>query len=78
MIECYYKWCKWHPVMEPFCSLKDCLASKQELVKFNQLRREELDAVQRHFRERNEFLRGASEVDEPSSEEVGGRAPKAG
>jgi hypothetical protein len=57
MIECYYRWCKWHPVVEPFCSFRDCIASRKELTLFEKLRKEEKNAIQSNFRKRHDQLR---------------------
>lgn len=52
MIECYYKWCKYHEaqyypehIAEPFCNRDDkCVASLSEIKEFEKLRQQELSA----------------------------------
>jgi len=47
MIECYFKWCKHHcfnhyPDGGPFCNNMECTASKEEIIKFTKMRKEEM------------------------------------
>ena len=41
MIECYYKWCRWHHQDEPFCCEETCIATEEELEAYKNLRAEE-------------------------------------
>lgn len=42
MIECYYKWCRYHTKYEPMCDQGECLATAEKLVIFEELRTREL------------------------------------
>ena len=43
MIECYNKWCKYHPEDEPYCGEKECRCTKKTLFIFSNLRKLELE-----------------------------------
>ena len=42
MIECYYKWCKYHPQDEPFCGEQECHITEDAAKAFGELRTLEL------------------------------------
>ena len=42
MIECYYKWCEHHSIDEPFCENNNCTATDEQIIKFAELRKQEL------------------------------------
>jgi hypothetical protein len=48
VIECYYHWCEHHPKDEPFCPEETCLASKEQLKEFMNLRVEEVSRQSYH------------------------------
>lgn len=51
-IECYYRWCPHHgvntesgPYGGPFCHESECKADNRQLVRYENLRKEELRAI---------------------------------
>lgn len=42
MIECYYKWCKYHSVDEPYCERATCTATDDQMKYWAVLRTREL------------------------------------
>jgi len=42
MIECYFRWCEYHCKDEPFCCNGECIATYNDMMKFTELRRDEL------------------------------------
>jgi len=42
MIECYFRWCEHHYKDEPFCKLDKCVATKEQMMKFTELRKDDL------------------------------------
>ena len=35
MIECYFRWCKFHDKEEPFCTIDECVATEEQIKEFD-------------------------------------------
>lgn len=56
MIECYFKWCDHHCKDEPFCNLDNCVATKEQIIEFTDLRVLELKAMGHIINDGDEVL----------------------
>ena len=45
-VECYFRWCRWHHQDEPFCTMKQCEATHNEIELYRHWRDEELTHLQ--------------------------------
>ncbi len=54
MLECYFRWCRWHHQDEPFCCRNECVATHTEIETFRHYREEELIETARRDKECNQ------------------------